>query len=213
MRLGISDKADFRPQCFRTDPAGADRGQGLGRVPLGVAFAVRSHQQAVVAVGRRGQAEQRLQQPLDMGGLEQVLAAHDVCDLLDRVIDHHGQVIGDAQVLARQDDIADQRGPCGLAAGLSGRAAAQFGEVQRLERRPERGAGGAERQPTGERLARRDAARLLGLRQGRAEIGGLRPVRRAADVVQNLAAGLEAAIDQAPSLQTLQRGGVVVQVL
>ena len=49
-----------------------------------------------------------------MGGLEQVLAAHHVGDLLDRVVDHHGQVIGDAQILARQDHVAGAFGPGAL---------------------------------------------------------------------------------------------------
>src|SRR5688500_4977809 len=56
--------------------------QRLGAVALGEALAVRADQQAVVPVDGRRQAQQRLQQSLHVGGLEEVAAADHVADPL-----------------------------------------------------------------------------------------------------------------------------------
>ena len=58
-------------------------------------------------VGGRWQLQQKLQQNVDWRRLAQVCAAHDVGDVLGRVVDHDRQVIGCAHIPPRQDDVAD----------------------------------------------------------------------------------------------------------
>ena len=57
-------------------------------------------------VGRRWQVQQGLEQDLGVGGVEQVVAAYDIGNALPCIIDHDGQMVGDANVLAAEDDIA-----------------------------------------------------------------------------------------------------------
>ena len=66
--------------------------------------------QLVMKVDRLRQAEKGLEQAMDVGGWEKVLAAGDVGDLLEGIIHHHGEVIGGADVLAGEDDVAEQGG-------------------------------------------------------------------------------------------------------
>jgi hypothetical protein len=54
-----------------------------------------------------GQAEEPLQDHVDLGGLEQVLAADDVGDALRGVVEDDGQVVGRAHAAAGEDDVAD----------------------------------------------------------------------------------------------------------
>ena len=53
----------------------AERTNGKRTIPLGKAPAVAIDNQRVMRVLRDRQVEQRLQQPVDVGGLEQVVAA------------------------------------------------------------------------------------------------------------------------------------------
>ncbi len=62
----------------------------------------------MVAVDRRGQVQQGLKQALDVRRLGQVLAADHVRHVLQGVVDDHGQVVGDPDVLARQHHVAGQ---------------------------------------------------------------------------------------------------------
>ncbi len=80
----------------------------------------------MVVIARRRQAEQRLQQPVHGGGVEQVAPAHHVGDALRRVVDHDGEVIAGRRVLARQDDVAPGGGIGGDGAGFARRAGAGF---------------------------------------------------------------------------------------
>ncbi len=52
------------------------------------------------------QAQQRLQQPVEMGRVEQILAADDIRHALQRVVVNDGQVIARARVLSGDDGIA-----------------------------------------------------------------------------------------------------------
>ena len=54
---------------------------------LGEPLAVGVDQQGVMMIERRRQAEQRLEQPVDIGRGEEVAAADDVGDALRRVVD------------------------------------------------------------------------------------------------------------------------------
>ncbi len=75
--------------------------------------------QPVVPVGRLRQAEQRLQQPVDAGRPEQVLAAHHLRHALQGVVDHHREVIAGRRLLAREDEVAPGLRPGGHRAGLA----------------------------------------------------------------------------------------------
>ena len=61
-------------------------------------------------VVRRRQAEQRLEQAVDVGAVEQVAAADDVGDTQSGVVDGDGQMIARRRVLAGEDDVAEQAG-------------------------------------------------------------------------------------------------------
>jgi len=86
-------------------------------VPLGEAGAVGAEEQGVVAVFWRGQAEQRLEQAVDMRRGEQVHPAHDMGDALRCVVDSDGEVVARGGILAGEDDIAGGGGVGEDAAG------------------------------------------------------------------------------------------------
>ena len=60
----------------------------------------------MVEVARDWQVEECLEEPVDVGGGQEVLAAGHVGDFLPGVIDNHGKVVGGRDVLAGQDDVA-----------------------------------------------------------------------------------------------------------
>jgi hypothetical protein len=163
-----------------------------------------------VAIGRGGQVQQGLQQALDVGGLEQVLAADHVGDPLQGVVQHHGQVIGHPDVLAGQDDVAGGLGTGGDQAGLAVGPRAFLDEAQVIEA-AQRAAGRVQRQPPGEGLAALQPRGLLVGMQRTADERLGRLVRRAADV--QLLAGAKAAIDQALVAQHVDGPVIVGQVL
>ena len=173
--LSVLDRLASRPDAKLVDvtaitPTKAGEGktttavsltQGLGVIALGEALSIGTRQQAVVAIDGRGQVEQGLQQPLDVRGLEEVLAAYDVGDALQRVVDHDGQVIGDADVLAGQHHVAARQGRVDLdQAMLAARALTLLGEGQRPARQGL--LGGVQRQAPGEGGAGRQALGFLG---------------------------------------------------
>ena len=96
---------------------------------LGKAAAVGAGQQRVMAIFGRRQAEQRLEQAVDMGGGEQIHPAHDMGDALGGVVDGDGEMIAGGRVLAGEDDVA--RGG-GIGADVAG-----MGIVPPKEFRPE----------------------------------------------------------------------------
>ena len=65
--------------------------------------------QTVVAIARRRDAEQRLQQAMRARRREQVAAAHDVADALQRVVDDDRQMVARRHVLALQHEVAPRR--------------------------------------------------------------------------------------------------------
>ena len=74
------------------------------RSPVGV-----GQQGMVMIVGRR-QAEQGLEQAVDMGRGEQVAAAHDMGHALRRIVDGDGEMIAGRRVLAGEDHVAEGLG-------------------------------------------------------------------------------------------------------
>ena len=80
---------------------------GAGVVTFGQPLAPVVADQAVVVVAGRRQAEQALQQSVDRGGVEQVFAPDHIGDGLCGVVDHHGKMVGGAEIAPGEDDIAD----------------------------------------------------------------------------------------------------------
>ncbi|MNV66111.1 hypothetical protein D3C71_1588490 [compost metagenome] len=63
----------------------------------------------MVVIGGWRQVQQLLQQPVNGGCVKQIHAAHHMGDALQRVIQHHGEMIARGGVGARQHHIAPQR--------------------------------------------------------------------------------------------------------
>ena len=156
----------------------------------------------MMGIGRLGQSQQRLQQPLDMGGGQQVFAARHQGHALEGVIHHHRQMIGGRQSL-RASTMSPKR------KGSTGMAHAMFDEGQRPGQR--RRLGHIQPQRIGFRPPRCGACRLPATVPAGAGIERHRPgpcMRRfagARDFVGDLLAGAEAGIDQAVRLQVRQR--------
>ena len=64
------------------------------------ALALFVEHESVVKVERFGQTKEHLQQAVDVGGRQQVLATGDVGDFLKRIVDDYREMVGDADVLA-----------------------------------------------------------------------------------------------------------------
>ena len=64
----------------------------------------------MMRIGWLGQGQQRLKQPLRMGGRQQILAAGHQGDAFKRIVHDHGKMIGGRQFLASQHQIAEQQG-------------------------------------------------------------------------------------------------------
>ena len=76
-------------------------------VALGEALSLVVGEQRVVAVFRHVEAEQRLEQAVNMGRLEQVGAAGDQAHPLDGVVDRDREVVAGGRVLAGQHRVAE----------------------------------------------------------------------------------------------------------
>ena len=118
-----------------------------------------------MAISRRRQAEQGLQQPLDMGRLEEVVAADHLGHALQGVVDHDRQVIGHADVLAPQHNVAADLRPGQDPAVFAGWTFPKFVEGQGVEP-AQRPLGRVERQPPGIGLAGAEPPLLLVRRHG-----------------------------------------------
>ena len=90
-------------------PASRNARKRDGAIALGKFPALLVQDQPVMGVSGRRQSEQRLQQALDMGGREQIVAARHQRDALEGIVHHHGQMIGRGHLLARQHDVAEQQ--------------------------------------------------------------------------------------------------------
>jgi hypothetical protein len=90
----------------------------------------------VVPVGRLSQSEQLLQQPMQAGRPEQILAPHHLGHALQGVVDGHREVIAGRGLLAREDDVAPGLRPGADRAGLPTRtfAHARSSRVRRRGR-------------------------------------------------------------------------------
>ncbi len=165
-----------------------------------------------MAVNRRRESKQGLQQPLYMCRFEEVRAADDVTDALVRIIDDHGQVIGDAQTLAGQYDIARERRSRRDDARLAIQACALLDERKPAEA-PQLRAGGGQRQAPRIDFAPGQSGRRLLLRQRCACVGYCRLVGRPANVSGDLAAGLETPVKEAATFKLREGRPVAVKSL
>ena len=163
----------------------------------------------MVMVFRHLEAEQRLQQPVDMSGGEQILAAGHQVHLLQVIVDGDGEVIAGGGVLARQHHVAmGQR----VGRDLSprpvgpGQRAGEFHRPRHVDAQPMR-------------LAGADAIRTLALGQAAADagideaVGAVGCCAGARDLVPYVAARTEAGIDQLHPAQPVQRRGVILEML
>ena len=83
---------------------------GGGPVSLGELAAVGSQDQGMMPVAWRRLAQGREKHQLAGGVGDVVLAPDDVGDLHAGVVDHHGEVVGEAAVGALDDEVADDVG-------------------------------------------------------------------------------------------------------
>ena len=60
----------------------------------------------VMIVGS-GKGQQALQQDVNICGIEEVVAANDLGNVLVGIVDDHGKVVGGADVAAGEHDVAD----------------------------------------------------------------------------------------------------------
>src|SRR3954464_8502389 len=84
----------------------------------------------MVAVDGFRQAEQYLEQTVDRSGVEQVLAPHDLADVLERIVDNNGQMVARRRLLAGHNDVAPGFWPRRDDATLPIRPLAQFVPAQ-----------------------------------------------------------------------------------
>ena len=165
----------------------------------------------MVPITRPGNAEQRLQEAMDRGRGDEVAPARDVRHTLQRVVDHHRQVIARSQIATLEDDIAPNlrrrqmlRGNGALAifspAKIRGRDAERAPHVE------------AERGP----IAAGEAVALFGRGEGAAGSGvewravGVAPSVRGA---RDLRAAAKTAIDKAALIKARERRRIVVAML
>ena len=109
-------KARHLQHLGRRAAARAQQAQRQRPVALGEAPAGRVGEQRMMAIARRRQTEQRLQQAVDMGRGDRSSPRVTRVTPLDRVVDRDREVIARRRLLARQHDIAegsaDRRRPC-----------------------------------------------------------------------------------------------------
>ena len=160
---------------------------------------------------RLRQLEDRLQHPVDRGGMEQVLSARDVGDAFQRIIVDDGNMVAGADILARQHHVAPGLGIARHQAGLACRANPFFPEREIFS------AGHdslchVEPQRIG--LTGDHAALALPFRHQPAEAGidgSAVRVFRAVDGIQ-FGPSAEARVKQPQPLQPVDEGDVLVQV-
>ncbi len=189
----------------------AEGGEGEGVVAGGEAGAVGAGDEAVVVVAGFGEAEEGLEEAVDVGGGEEVLAAGDVGDGLVGVVDDDGEVVGGGDVLAGENDVAEEEGiDCEGAEAVVAEGEGAGGEG---------GAPDVEAPAVG--FAAGEAAGAFGCRQAAAgarvegAFGAVRGVGHAGHFLADLAARAEARVDDVEGLELPEGvgvGGVAVRL-
>ena len=162
-----------------------------------------------MAIARRAQAEQRLQQPMQRGGGEQIAAAHNVGYALERVVDHDGEMIDRRPIFGGDQDVAPKRG-----LGGDGNRRLAFIIFAPVERGRRFGQRAGEIEPPVRRLAAREPGADFPGRDGDATAA---MQRRAVGIALrpdggDLPARAVAGIDQCATAQRFERGGVVADM-
>src|SRR3984957_4805379 len=140
----LAAEPDHAPDVLRARAVGAQFAQALGQARLRQLAALGIENKPVMVIDRLRQAEQRLQQAMDAGRPEQILAAHHVADALKGVVQRDAKVIAGRDFLARDDDVTPHHRRRGDGAGLAVRPRAGFGPGQyaglrhrRIDREPQ----------------------------------------------------------------------------
>ena len=165
----------------------------------------------MVPITRPGKAEKRLQHAMDCRRGDEVAPARDVRHTLQRVVDHHRQVIARSQIATLQDNIAPNLRPRPMLRGNG--ALAIFSPAKIRRRGVERALHvEAERGPiaAGEAVARmRPGERAAGSGVKRRAIRVAPSVRGARD----LRAAAKTAVDKAALIKMRERRRIVVAML
>src|SRR3984893_339119 len=211
----LAAEPDHAPNVLRARAVGAQVTQAFGQGRLRQLAALGIENEPVMVIDRLRQAEQRLQQAMDAGRPEQILAAHHVADALKGVVQRDGEVIAGRDFLARDDDVAPHHRRRGDGTGLAVRPGAGLGPGQHAGLR-HRCIDGEPQRVT---LAGIDPALSLGHRQfagaariKRAAVGIARPAAVAValdDQRGDLAAALETRIEQRQRVE-LEEGRFVI---
>lgn len=164
----------------------------------------------MVRVGRLRQAEQRLEQSLDMRRCKNILTAGDERHALIGIVDDDREMVGGRRVLARKDDVSKEAWVDGNRFARAARTLPLFVEVERSDERD----GFFDVQP--QRVRRVAAFRALLFRQRatrpRAD-GPLRPMRRfagARDLLGDFGARAEARIDETACFEARERVAISI---
>ncbi len=88
------------------DSAGAQVGEGWGLTALRQLCSFGVEHEPVVAIARRGQADDFLQQPVHRGRSHKIASPHDVGYALKRVVHRHRQMIARRDVASAENDVA-----------------------------------------------------------------------------------------------------------
>src|ERR1700689_1994802 len=126
----LTAEPDHAPDVLRGGTVGAQIAQALGLRRLRQLAAFGIENEPVMVIDRLRQAEQRLQQAMNTGRPEQILAAHHVADALECVVQRDREVIAGRDFLARDDDVTPHQGRRGDGTGLAMRPGAGLGPGQ-----------------------------------------------------------------------------------
>lgn len=161
-----------------------------------------------MVVARRGRSEQRLRQNMDRGGREQVAPAHDIGNVLQRIVDDDSQMIGCRAVLGAEQRVAPR-----LRRRLDLVGLVAFAEFVPVQRRRQFGKCEAQVEPPAGGFAPRQARFRLRVearfQMQRAAVGIASP----AIVGKNPSSRAEAGIDEFARFQTIKRRRVIRQVV
>lgn len=83
-------------------------GERKGIVALGEPLPVFIDDERVVEKSRLHEAQKSLEDPVDVGRGDKILAAGDMGDFLGGIVDNDGEMIGRADVFSGQNDIAEE---------------------------------------------------------------------------------------------------------
>ena len=173
----------------------------------------------MVVVTRLRQAKKLLQQAVDGGGVEQILATDDIAHPLQRVVDDDRKVVAGRRVLARENDITPGLRPRQDLTSLTVRALPLLDPCERTGPRVSRG----HIQPQGVSGARQDQPIAFALwrepgrtRVKRCPVGVARPWPcglALRDPPRDPGAAFGRGVDQAQRRQPLERGTRVRQMV